>query len=711
MALYSNYFEQQLKYAAIYGAKTIVFMEVGKFYEAYNTKKKGYALEKLEQLLGVKYIRRSGEDICKPNQLGFPTISLTRHLTTLIDNGYTIVVFDQVNNGKKIERQVAGIYSPSTYLPDKEVSDINYLLSIYIVEERQLKSNNLLAVGVTIIDVSTGSNMIHEVYSNRDDENFGLDEIVRMFNIFRPKETVIYYNTLDNDKEVIKNVQAYLELDKYPHHFYTYHKKRGSDKLDLLSEEMFKINYQNDYLAKIYNLNKQLELNKKTSSIEILDLEKKQYAIISLIIILKYISEHNVLLLTNLTFPIIYIYNQHLILGNNAIEQLNIIDANNLDSYNHKIESLFDVVNKTSTPMGRRYLKSNLLNPLSQEYRERILQRYDMIAELRREGLYTSIRLELRNIYDVEKLHRRMALGVILPNQFYRLDLYYQATIKIITLIQDNEVLRDVIAKKVVKRFMNYQLQYNEHFDFEKLQLCSNYNEIEDSFFKEGVNEAIDKAQDKIKMGKTILDAMKCYFIRLIVDKCKRSEKDLVSIESNDMDGYYFSISKAREKKLHEVLDNEPDVIHIDIDVGQTLVIQKRHIVFRKLKKGNTKIFVTSLKNHVNKLAKRQLKFCELVKKMFIETMTGYYVNHKRTLHEVCKFIAEIDFLVSGAIVAEEYYYCRPVITSTESIPSYLQATQLRHAIIERLCHETEYIPHTIELGNVDAKNGILLYG
>ena len=88
------------------------------------------------------------------------------------------------------------------------------------------------------------------------------------------------------------------------------------------------------------------------------------------------------------------------------------------------------------------------------------------------------------------------------------------------------------------------------------------------------------------------------------------------------MDGYYFSISKAREKKLHEVLDNEPDVIHIDIDVGQTLVIQKRHIVFHKLKKGNTKIFVTSLKNHVNKLAKRQLKFCELVKKK-IKTMTG----------------------------------------------------------------------------------------
>src|SRR5207253_2105954 len=101
--------------------------------------------------------------------------------------------------------------------------------------------------------------------------------------------------------------------------------------------------------------------------LEILGLERMTYATISLAIILHYISEHSKILLKNLSWPTIYLYNEHLILGNNAIEQLNIIDSNSLESYNDKYKSLFDVINKTSTPMGKRLLKENLLNPISQK--------------------------------------------------------------------------------------------------------------------------------------------------------------------------------------------------------------------------------------------------------------------------------------------------------------------------------------------------------
>ena len=94
---------------------------------------------------------------------------------------------------------------------------------------------------------------------------------------------------------------------------------------------MFKINVQNDYFAKIYNINYQVSLHNKLSPIEILQLEQKQYSIVSLMIILKYIGEHNVLLLKNLSYPEIYVYNKHLILGNNAIEQLNVLDSNGLE--------------------------------------------------------------------------------------------------------------------------------------------------------------------------------------------------------------------------------------------------------------------------------------------------------------------------------------------------------------------------------------------
>ena len=49
--------------------------------------------------------------------------------------------------------------------------------------------------------------------------------------------------------------------------------------------------------------------------------------------------------------------------------------------------------------------------------------------------LFKKIQEELKNIYDMERLHRRMALGIIVPFQFYRLDTFYQATTKIISII------------------------------------------------------------------------------------------------------------------------------------------------------------------------------------------------------------------------------------------------------------------------------------
>lgn len=56
---FQTYFEEQEKYSKIYGNKTIVFFEMGKFYDAYCTKSKGYLkLNELEPLLNIHFIKR-----------------------------------------------------------------------------------------------------------------------------------------------------------------------------------------------------------------------------------------------------------------------------------------------------------------------------------------------------------------------------------------------------------------------------------------------------------------------------------------------------------------------------------------------------------------------------------------------------------------------------------------------------------------------------
>ena len=360
MTLIDDYLEYQEKYSKIYGSKAVVFMQVGSFHEAYSTATEGFNLKELEPILNLKFTRRDGgtnksADRKNPHLLGFPSISVAKYISIMTENGYTVVLFDQVRvtSTDSFDRKLTGIFSPGTHISDRMLTDANYILSVYIVEERQLLSDKTLhAIGLTLVDVTTGESIVHEFYGNKTDEKFGLDELVRIIQSFNPTETVIYYHPIEVNEETIKSLKAYLELNDTTSKFYVYHNKKGSDVLNLLIEPMFKINYQNDFLAKIFDFKYQLTLSKKQSPIEVLDLERKPYVIISLMVMLRYISEHNINLLQNLSHPTIYVYNKHLVLGNNAIQQLNVIDSNKLDSYDRRTESLFDVVNQNINTDG-----------------------------------------------------------------------------------------------------------------------------------------------------------------------------------------------------------------------------------------------------------------------------------------------------------------------------------------------------------------------
>ena len=183
----------------------------------------------------------------------------------------------------------------------------------------------------------------------------------------------------------------------------------------------------------------------------------------------------------------------------------------------------------------------------------------------------------------------------------------------------------------------------------------------------------------------------------------------MMNLEFNDREGYYFSITKTRENNLKAKL---PSKFSIKMEDGTDIWIKKSDIEFKQLAKGKTKIFINSLLEHTKNLANYRLKLAKLVKKQFIESMLKFYTENKLMLRKIVNFVAEIDFLVSGALVATEYFYCKPVIATKESeVKSYIKVKKLRHPVIERINRETEYIPHDVELGNIQNKNGVLLFG
>ncbi len=140
ISIYEKYFKEQEKYSKIYGDKTIVFFQMGKFYDAYCSRTKGYLkLAELEALLNIHFIRRDDQEKFgygdrKPNQFGINCVSIEKNLVKMVDSGYTIILFDQkTENEEDIERVFAGVYSPGTYVTDRHLQDnYYYLLGAYI---------------------------------------------------------------------------------------------------------------------------------------------------------------------------------------------------------------------------------------------------------------------------------------------------------------------------------------------------------------------------------------------------------------------------------------------------------------------------------------------------------------------------------------------------------------------------------------------------
>ena len=164
------------------------------------------------------------------------------------------------------------------------------------------------------------------------------------------------------------------------------------------------------------------------SVIEYLDLETKHFGLISYILLLDFAYEHNPKFIEKIDKPEIWDNEKYLILANNTINQLNLVDHHTQNTTS-KYSSLFAVINSTSTNIGKRYLRDNLLNPIIDS--KRLQNRYNIIESLTNLGdfnepLYKTYEGCLTKITDIEKLHRKLSLNLLQPAHFSSLDISYE---------------------------------------------------------------------------------------------------------------------------------------------------------------------------------------------------------------------------------------------------------------------------------------------
>lgn len=691
MTLIDVYLDLQDKYERKFGHKTIVLMQVGGFFEIYgvvnDTTKRGkiYEIADITNLsVSKKCSKTAPVSMKNPLMAGFPNHSFEKWQDILLKYNYTIIKIEQEANGvKDPARSVTEIISQGVNVHSKHFS--NNMISVYLEQFKDHKTKQpLLQIGVSTIDITTGETTVYETHSNIDDYLYSLDEVFRIIQITNPCEILIHTVNIDMTQEALIK---YLELDNYQVHF------------DMYSEtNILKNTYKTELLSKVFPNHGIL------TPVEFINMETLPFALISYMYLLEFTYEHNENIIKKLIKPTIVDTSKYLILSHDSINQLNLI-RNSRFELKGKIQSLWDVLDYTNTPMGRRYLKHQLLNPILDV--GELNARYTMIERLMANKKFTTVRQSLKNIVDIERIHRKMAMGIMQPFHFLNLDISYSNILQLFTQIQKHKLngfLDDSFNDSLINTFKEFIASYTDHFRLEHMGSVSN-NNITTAIFKQGLYPHIDVVLHKIEFYKAFFPAFKEHLCKVVHDTLKKPVKNYISVKYNDRDGHYLYTTPARANVIKGILEGMSSV---QFEVDNTIItIETSNILFKSTSSG-VKISNAQMRNHSQILSGLYAKVARLSQQEFQNITTTYYETYETELKIIVKCIGYLDFISNLAYVSHKNGYFRPTIELTDK--SFVKATALRHPIIELIHDTVEYVPNDIHLGT-DNQDGILLYG
>ena len=689
-----DYFEIHNYYTNIYGkGRTIILMQVGSFHEAYCTDNDGLNLIDLSQELGINCtLKNKNNQLSKtnPRMMGFPSFTTYSWIDKLIELNYTIVLIDQTTEQPNIKREVTNIYSPATHI-DKKTNKSNFLLSIVLDKVKDKSNNYQLYIGLSTYDLSTGNGYFYETHSTINDERFGLDDALRFIESFPPREII-----LQNNLKLTENIASLTVND-----ILSYLSINPSDTYTIEINKHNKLSYQKDLFNRIYKIESNIDI------IEMIGLEYLQLACLSLTLLLDYVLLHQPVLLEKLRVPNLFASNKYLYLGNRAIEQLDVITkTNNLN--------LLNIINYTKTSIGKRFLINSLSMPLIDH--EEINNRYDIINNILISNHQNKIASYLEDIYDLDKLIRKLEINTINPYELYQLYISFYQIIKLTKYFKENNLLKIFnISDDDINKTEQLNIYIESTFIIIKLNELNfnNFYECDCSFYNYEIHKEIDQLQENINSNTNFME----YLIKGLEthmdekNNFKKSDSDqesksLITLKYNDRDGHYLMTTNRR----CEVLKNNLSKNKITkLNIG-SIELNINELKYDPLpKSSNTKITCQKIKDSSSNLTLYKQEMAKKLKELFKNDMKEIYEKYGTLFHRWSNKIAFIDFINSGALCSKENHYTKPKINLKKS--SFIKASELRHPIIEKIYTDFSYVSHNIELGYETEQNGILLYG
>ncbi len=672
--LIDDYVNYQNIYKKKYG-KCIVLYQNGSFYEIYNINENDNELAKICELLNIQHTRKNKSilQISKSNPAlaGVPLASLKKYLNVLLNNNYTVVLVEQVTDPPNPKRDVTNIYSPSTYIDNINVAYSNIIISLYISQEYCMKSNKKIFIySLCNIDISTGNCSVYMSNNYIYDKNAMFDDIFRYIEANNCKELIIHTYNIDqfSRDELLQNINGYNRI--------------VHNNFNNIDKKYFSISYINEFLGNIYGNTGFL------SPIEYLNFEKNLEIAYCFILLLNFCYEHNPNIIQKLKIPTFYESNDHLILYNNSIYQLDIIEYNKYNDNNCNYKSLFDIINKCSTNIGKRLLNYNILNPLSDV--NKINDRYDQIEYLLNFGKLDDLDKLLKNIIDIERMHRKITLKILQPHEYFTLTYTYKNILKLFNILDESYYNLFSLNNDLIIEYNDYILYYESIFDMDELGKCG-LNNINNSFFKSGIYNEIDTIQLEINNIKNYFDSTSRYLSNLIEEG-----SDFVKTEYNDRDGYFLYTTKNRSDNM----------------LKKMILSDKSSYEIKKYNGNNVKILSDELIEKSNKLIDLEINIQKILREKYIDFLGYIDKKYTKLFNELCNFIGILDVAKSGALCSLIYNYSKPIIDNKYNGESYFSAIEIRHPIIEIVNQKFDYVKNDIELlKGADEKSSMLIYG
>ena len=658
MCITDEYMDYYAQYTREYGENTCILMQIGSFYEMHMVKNEKETIGNIFEvcnLLNIQVTRRNKSiekiDRSNPYMAGFPIHSFSKYLPILLEHQYTVIVIDQEEGGKAgtKQRKIGAIYSPSIPPLDLDKNIENSALTCILMESDH--------ISVGYLNVTTNRFEVIEFSEC-------LDELEKYVWSHPSNEYLVYCSDPDSISEkfefLMNTTTHFLELNTV--------------------KEQLKLDYQNALLRKVYS---HLSFG-MLEPIEYFDLERYPSACLTVVMMLEFVSKHNKAYLMNLQVPVYMDTVKYLSLEMNTLQQLSILPDS---SVKHRWNSLFAVINKTKTPIGKRALKRLLCNPLKDPSTIELKYQWNDFI-----GGFSNVDSYLSEIGDLERLHRKMALEVLTVQELHSLHRMYDTILQLYAYLFSSETASiDPKIDSEIELLKEYRADYHSHIDASKIHsvYC----------FRTGVFPILDEMENKIESYLQEMESMRSYYEKLIKKPSDKGE--WIKLAFTEQEGHFFTCTKIRAQSLQRELKK----------------LDSTEVKF-KTQTSTSKFTTSALQTLSITLRSSQEKFYSEVQIVYKQLLSKWYTQYKAIFQPIQDFIEKIDIAHSNYKCKTAYGYCRPILepSSTSSIT----ARQLRHPIIERVNTSIPYTPNDICLSdrredgenddNEISHNGMILY-